>query len=74
MPDYDPSVLRQLARLSTIGISLVAATAIGLLIGYGLDRLFGTAPWLTMVFVLFGIAAGFLNLFRDVGLIGKKRR
>ncbi|MBS1115848.1 MAG: hypothetical protein H6Q87_232, partial [candidate division NC10 bacterium] len=29
MPD-EPSVLRQLARLSTIGISLVAATAIGL--------------------------------------------
>jgi len=74
MPDDEPSVLRQLARLSTIGISLVAATAIGLLIGYGLDRLFGTVPWLTMVFVLFGIAAGFLNLFRDVGLIGKKRR
>ena len=73
MPDDEPSVLRQLARLSTIGISLVAATAIGLLIGYGLDRLFGTAPWLTMVFVLFGIAAGFLNLFRDVGLIGRKR-
>jgi ATP synthase protein I len=74
MSDYEPSVLRQLARLSTIGISLVAATAIGLLIGYGLDRLFGTAPWLTMVFALFGIAAGFLNLFRDVGLIGKTRR
>jgi len=74
MPDDEPSVLRQLARLSTIGISLVAATAIGLLIGYGLDRLLGTAPWLTMVFVLFGIAAGFLNLFRDVGLIGKTRR
>jgi ATP synthase protein I len=74
MPDDEPSVLRQLARLSTIGISLVAATAIGLLIGYGLDWLFGTKPWLTMVFVLFGIAAGFVNLFRDVGLIGKTQR
>lgn len=74
MPDDDPSVLRQLARLSTIGISLVAATAIGLLMGYGLDWLLGTAPWLTMAFTLFGIAAGFLNLFRDVGLIGKIRR
>lgn len=74
MPDDEPSVLRQLARLSTIGISLVAATAIGLLIGYGLDWLFGTNPWLTMVFALFGIAAGFLNLFRDVGLIGKTQR
>lgn len=74
MPDDEPSVWRQLARLSTIGIALVAATAIGLLIGYGLDRLLGTAPWLTMVFTLFGIAAGFLNLFRDVGLIGKTWR
>jgi len=74
MPDDDPSVLRQLARLSTIGISLVAATAIGLLMGYGLDWLLGTMPWLTMAFTLFGIAAGFLNLFRDVGLIGKTRR
>jgi ATP synthase protein I len=74
MSDEDPSVLRQLARLSTIGISLVAATAIGLLIGYGLDWLFGTRPWLTMVFAVFGIVAGFLNLFRDVGLIGRKWR
>jgi ATP synthase protein I len=74
MPDDDPSVLRQLARLSTIGIALVAATAIGLLIGYGLDRWLGTGPWLTMLFTLFGIAAGFLNLFRDVGLIGRTRR
>jgi len=74
MPDDEPSVVRQLARLSTIGIALVAATAIGLLIGYGLDRLLGTRPWLTMVFTLFGIAAGVLNLFRDVGLIGRKWR
>jgi len=71
--DDEPSVLRQLARLSTIGIALVAATAIGLLIGYGLDRWLGTGPWLTMLFTLFGIAAGFLNLFRDVGLIGRTR-
>jgi ATP synthase protein I len=74
MPDEEPSLLRQLARLSTIGISLVAATAIGLLIGYGVDRLLGTSPWLTMLFTLFGIAAGFLNLFRDVGLLGKTWR
>jgi ATP synthase protein I len=69
MSDEDLSALRQLARLSTIGVSLVAATAMGLLIGYGLDRWLGTRPWLTMLFALFGIAAGFLNLFRDLGLI-----
>ncbi len=74
MPDDEPSVLRQVARLSTIGIALVAATAIGLLIGYGLDRLLGTTPWLTMVFAVLGIAAGFLNLLRDVGMIPRTWR
>ncbi len=71
MPNEEPSVLKQLARLSTIGVALVAATAIGWAIGYGLDRWLGTGPWLMLAFTLFGIAAGFLNLFRDVGRIGR---
>ena len=71
MLDEEPSLLKQLARLSTIGVTLVAATAIGLAIGYGLDRWFGTNPWLTLLFTLFGIVAGFVNLFRDLGLIGR---
>lgn len=73
MPGDDISVFKQLVRLSTIGVALVAATAIGLAIGYGLDRWLGTSPWLTLTFLLFGIAAGFLNLFRDVGLLGRRR-
>jgi len=73
MPDEEPSLLKQLARLSTIGVALVAATAIGLAIGYGLDRWLGTSPWLTLTFTLFGIVAGFVNLFRDLGLIGRGR-
>ena len=71
MPEEEPSLFKQLARLSTVGVTLVAATAIGLAIGYGLDRLFGTTPWLTLTFTLFGIAAGFINLFRDLGLLGR---
>jgi ATP synthase protein I len=73
MPEDDISVWRQMARFSTIGISMVAATAIGLAIGYGLDRLLSTRPWLMLLFTLFGIAAGFLNLFREVGLIQRHR-
>ncbi|MFB3817683.1 MAG: AtpZ/AtpI family protein [Candidatus Methylomirabilales bacterium] len=73
MPGDDVSVFKQLVRLSTIGVALVAATAIGLAIGYGLDRWLGTSPWLTLTFLLFGIAAGFLNLFRDVGLLDRRR-
>ena len=74
MSDEEPSVLRQLARLSTVGVALVAATAVGLAIGYGLDRWLGTSPWLTMVFTVFGIVAGFLNLFRDLGLVRRTWR
>lgn len=52
--------------LSTVGITLVAATLIGYYMGYYLDRLFGTSPWLTIIFLIFGIAAGFKNLFTSV--------
>ena len=40
-----------------------AAVAIGLGIGYLLDRWLGTKPWLLLVFVLFGVAAGFKGMF-----------
>ncbi len=72
MAQDEPSVWRELARLSSIGVVFGSATAIGLLMGYGLDRLLGTSPWLTIIFALFGIAAGFLNFFRDVGLLGRR--
>ena len=55
---------RQLLQASTIGLNLVFATFIGLAIGYGLDSLFHTSPWLTLVFLLLGIVAGFRELWR----------
>jgi ATP synthase protein I len=36
---------------------------IGLFVGLKLDAWFGTAPWLTALFLLIGIIAGFRNLF-----------
>ena len=72
MEEQGPSALKELLRLSTIGVGLVAATAIGLALGYGLDWLLGTRPWLMLTFTVLGIVAGFLNLLRDVGLL--KRR
>ena len=66
-----PKLLRTLGQLSTLGIAMVAAVAIGLAIGYWLDRWFGTSPWLTMIFALLGIVAGFVNLFRDLKKFGQ---
>jgi ATP synthase protein I len=65
-PTGDPSAWKALGELSTIGLTLVIATIIGLAGGYYLDRWLGTSPWLTLIGLVFGIVAGFVNLFRSV--------
>ncbi|MBS0640925.1 MAG: AtpZ/AtpI family protein [Acetobacteraceae bacterium] len=47
-----------------VGVELVSALVVAVAIGYGLDRLFGTTPILTAVFVPIGGAAGVLNVWR----------
>jgi ATP synthase protein I len=63
-------VFRQLLEASTVGLNLVLSTFVGLAIGYGLDSFFNTSPWLTIIFLIIGIIAGFRELFR----IAKKQQ
>ena len=51
---------------------LVAAVLVGLALGWGLDRLFGTAPVLLIVMSLFGIVAGILGVFRTAAGMNAK--
>jgi ATP synthase protein I len=51
-------------NVSIVGIQFPVAIALGYFWGRWMDKHFGTEPWLTLVFSLFGIAAGFVNLFR----------
>jgi ATP synthase protein I len=60
----DRQEFRKYLRFSTLGIEMGVALAIGLLMGWYLDRLFGTRPWLMITFSIFGIVAGFRNLVR----------
>ncbi len=55
---------RNLLEASTVPLNVVVATFVGLAMGYGLDRLFGTSPYLTFIFLILGIVAGFRELFR----------
>ncbi len=48
-----------------LGTELVAAVAVGTIIGFILDDWFGTKPILIILFFLFGAAAGILNVFRS---------
>jgi ATP synthase protein I len=58
------SSTRLLLEASSVGIHLVVSTFAGLAIGYGLDKLFGTSPYLTIIFLIIGIIAGFRELIR----------
>lgn len=65
-PSGEQGTWKALGELSSIGLVLVVATVIGLVGGYYLDRWLGTSPWLLLLGLVLGIAAGFVNLFRSV--------
>lgn len=73
MEEEKKDYLRWLGILSTIGINIVVATVIGFLIGYWLDTLLGTRPWLMIFFIILGIIAGFRNLFSILSRIDKDK-
>ena len=56
---------------SNIGIALklstelVAAVAVGTIIGFILDDWFGTKPWLILIFFFVGVAAGIMNVVKS---------
>ena len=57
----DGSLLGMAWRLST---ELVVSVLVGAGLGYGLDKLFGTAPWLLIVGLGFGFATGIRGVMR----------
>ena len=55
------SAMGEALKLAT---EMIAGVAVGGFIGWALDRLFGTAPILMVVFLILGAAAGILNVIR----------
>ncbi len=53
-----------LGRAFRVGSELLAGLFVGALLGLGLDTLFGTKPWLLLVGILFGFAAGVMSVSR----------
>jgi len=64
MPE-EPTSRSSWARLSSIGIELVAAVAGLTLAGYGWDRHFGTRPWGVLIGALLGLVGGMYNVIRQ---------
>lgn len=51
------------AEYSSLGLMFPASILVGFAIGHFLDQWLKTGPWLTLLFILYGILAGFYNLF-----------
>ena len=73
-PMTGQTVWQGLATMGSLGFTLVGCTFLGLFAGYYLDRWLETSPWFTILLLLFGIAAGFLNIFVSVSRFRPPRR
>jgi len=49
-----------------ISIDLVASIFVGIMVGLGIDKLFSTKPIFFLIFLLLGIAAGFVKMYRSI--------
>jgi ATP synthase protein I len=55
-----------------LGTELIAAVAVGTIIGFILDSWFDTKPWLIIIFFFLGTTAGILNVIRTANRIQKE--
>ncbi|MBP2674556.1 MAG: synthase protein [Deltaproteobacteria bacterium] len=62
---------RELGKYSALGLEMALSVVIGLGIGYYLDKWLGTAPWLMILWIAFGFAAGVRSLYRAAVRSGK---
>ena len=57
-----------------ISTEFVAAVVVGSIIGFILDNLFGTKPWLIIIFFIIGVIAGMLNVIRSAKLMQRNNK
>jgi len=55
--------MRAMSFFMQISVSILACLAVGIFLGWLLDRLLGTSPWLLMVCSFLGVGAAFKAIF-----------
>lgn len=58
---------------ATIGMHMVSGIIVGLVIGYYLDKYFGTKPWLIMIFFVLGVMSGFKMVWEDLQRLQRRQ-
>ena len=59
--------MRTMGALSTVGLSFVLAIVLGAGAGYFLMTRFGLGRWVFLLFFVFGVIAGIINVYRTAG-------
>jgi ATP synthase protein I len=72
--DDKGKLLRQIASYSTLGLEMGLSVAVGAGIGYYLDKWLKTEPWLLIIFLVFGVIAGFRSLYRALKRLQQEDR
>lgn len=66
--------LQNLALVSQIGISVITPILLGVFFGQFVDKKLGTSGVFSIIFIILGAGAGFLNIFKLASGKGKKRK
>ena len=67
-------MLKNLALISQIGLSMITPILLGVFIGQLLDKWIGTEILFSITFIILGVGAAFMNLFKISGLWKNKRK
>ena len=54
-----------IGKAFSMSTELVASVAVGTIMGFILDKTFGTKPWLILIFFFVGVIAGIINVFKS---------
>lgn len=60
-----------LLQYSSVGLEIGLCVVIGITLGYFLDKYFQTSPYLTILFLFFGIAAAIKTILRLIKQVAK---
>ena len=63
-PAQGQAGLTGVSRGSRLASEFVAAIVVGAGLGFGIDTIFSTRPWATVILLLLGFGAGVLNVVR----------
>jgi len=74
MEKKNKKLAKELVYFSTLGLQVAFAIVIGFFLGQYLDKKFNTSPWLTYIFLVFGIIAGFKNIGLAIKRVEKADR